>query len=69
LMLEQSDDLAARIGRPLQLAGIGVRRPNKHRDVPPDLLTTDAAGLVGRDDVDIVVEVIGGIEPARSLLL
>jgi homoserine dehydrogenase len=37
--------------------------------VPADLLTTDAAGLVARDDVDVVVEVIGGIEPARTLLL
>jgi homoserine dehydrogenase len=37
--------------------------------VPAHLLTTDAAALVARDDVDIVVEVIGGIEPARTLLL
>jgi homoserine dehydrogenase len=37
--------------------------------VPADLLTTDAAELVAREDVDLVVEVIGGIEPARSLLL
>src|SRR4029079_15031181 len=34
-----------------------------------DLVTTDAAGLVVRDDVDVIVEVIGGIEPARTLLL
>jgi len=39
-----------------------------HR-VPAELLTTDAAGLVAREDVDLVVEVIGGIEPARSLIL
>ena len=37
--------------------------------MPAGLLTTDAAGLVARDDVDVVVEVIGGIEPARSLIL
>jgi homoserine dehydrogenase len=39
--------------------------------VPADeaLFTADAAGLVARADVDVVVEVIGGIEPARSLLL
>ena len=36
---------------------------------PTGLLTTDAAGLVARDDVDVVIEVIGGIEPARSLIL
>jgi homoserine dehydrogenase len=69
LLAEQADDLAARIGAPLELAGIAVRRPNRHQDVPTDLLTTDAAELVARDDVDLVVEVIGGIEPARTLLL
>jgi homoserine dehydrogenase len=69
LLTEQADDLAARIGRPIELAGIAVRRPNRHPDVPQQLLTTDAQALVEREDVDLVVEVIGGIEPVRSLLL
>jgi homoserine dehydrogenase len=46
-----------------------VRRPNKHREVPEHLLTTDAAALVKSDDVDVIVEVIGGIDPTRGLLL
>ena len=33
------------------------------------MLTTDSAGLVARDDVDLVIETIGGIEPARTLIL
>jgi homoserine dehydrogenase len=66
---EQAGDLAARIGRPVEVAGVAVRRPDRHPDVPAHLLTTDAHGLVTRDDVDLVVEVIGGIEPVRSLLL
>jgi homoserine dehydrogenase len=71
LLHEQSDDLAARIGAPVELAGVAVRRLDAQRevDVPADLLTTDAMGLVGRGDIDVVVEVIGGIEPARSLIL
>ncbi len=69
LLGEHAGDLAARIGRPLRLVGVAVRRPNRHPEVPDDLLTTDAATLVRRDDVDIVVEVIGGIEPSRALLL
>ncbi|ROO89877.1 homoserine dehydrogenase [Actinocorallia herbida] len=70
LLLEQSDDLAARVGAPVELAGIAVRRPDRVREgVPADLVTTDAMGLATRADVDIVVEVIGGIEPARSLIL
>src|SRR3954454_17641337 len=65
------DELAQRVGAPLELAGIAVRRPTRVRDLPVDssLFTTDAAALVARPDVDLVIEVIGGIEPARSLLL
>ena len=69
LLQDQSGDLAARIGRPVEVAGVAVRRPAHHPDVPAHLLTTDDHGLVTRDDVDLVVEVIGGIEPARSLML
>jgi homoserine dehydrogenase len=69
LLDEQAGDLAARIGRPVEVAGVAVRRPAHHPDVPEHLLTTDAHALVTRDDVDLVVEVIGGIEPARSLVL
>lgn len=69
LLDEQADDLAARVGAPLELAGIAVRRPARHSDVPAELLTTDAESLVARDDVDLVIEVIGGIEPVRGLLL
>ncbi|MGH3095820.1 MAG: homoserine dehydrogenase [Streptosporangiales bacterium] len=70
LMREQADDLAARVGAPLELAGVAVRHPERKRDVDlGDLVTDEAAGLVDRDDIDVVVEVIGGIEPARSLIL
>jgi homoserine dehydrogenase len=69
LIEEQSADLTARVGRPVEVAGIAVRRPDHHPDVPAHLLTTDAEALVTRADVDLVVEVIGGIEPARTLIL
>ena len=71
LLHSSAADLEHRIGAPLELAGIAVRRLGRVRDLPVDdaLFTTDAAGLVARDDVDLVVEVIGGIEPARTLLV
>jgi homoserine dehydrogenase len=69
LLSEQADELAARVGAPVELVGVAVRRAHKHPDVPAELLTTDAYGLVNRPDVDVVVEVIGGIDPARGLLL
>ena len=68
LLVEQAGDLAARVGAPLELVGVAVRDTTKPRDgVAPELLTDDAHGLVAR--CDIVVEVLGGIEPARSLIL
>lgn len=71
LLDEQATDLEARVGARVELAGVAVRRLDAPREVevPEGLLTTDAAGLVARDDIDLVVEVIGGIEPARGLIL
>ncbi|WP_029290445.1 homoserine dehydrogenase [Cellulomonas sp. HZM] len=68
LLTEQADDLAARAGARLELVGIAVRDLAAPREgVDPALLTTDAEGLVAR--ADVVVEVMGGIEPARTLIL
>ena len=72
LLTDHADDLAARIGARLELVGVAVRRVRRDRSasgLASALFTTDAAGLVTRDDVDVVVELIGGIEPARSLVL
>jgi homoserine dehydrogenase len=69
IMTTQAPDLAARIGAPVELAGIAVRRPDRVRDgVPRELITSDATALVKRGDIDVVVEVIGGIEPVRTLI-
>jgi homoserine dehydrogenase len=71
LLAEQAADLSARAGAELEVVGVAVRDTGRPRGVAvnPELLTTDAAALVTRPDVDIVIELIGGIEPARSLLL
>jgi homoserine dehydrogenase len=71
LLHENGKDLQARIGAPVELVGVAVRRIDAPREVevPPGLLTTDAIGLVARHDVDVVIELIGGIEPARTLIL
>ena len=70
LITEQATDLRARAGRPLELVGIAIRDEKRKRPgIDPALLTTDAKGLVSREDVDLVIELIGGLEPARSLIL
>ncbi|MDN4521537.1 MULTISPECIES: homoserine dehydrogenase [Mycolicibacterium] len=66
---ESAADLTARIGAPLVIRGIGVRRVDADRGVPVELLTDDIEALVSRDDVDIVVELMGPVEPARKAIL
>ncbi|MFY9635047.1 homoserine dehydrogenase [Pseudarthrobacter sp. BIM B-2242] len=69
ILIEDADALAARTGARLQLSGIAVRNVNAKRDVelPQELFTTDAGTLV--KDADLVIELMGGIEPARTLIL
>ena len=70
LLIQQADDLRARVGRPLELVGIAVRDLARPRPgIEAGLLTDDAPGLAARTDVDLVIELLGGIEPARSLIL
>ncbi|MBV9514827.1 MAG: homoserine dehydrogenase [Mycobacteriaceae bacterium] len=66
---DSSADLAARIGAPLELRGVGVRRVAADRGVPVELLTSDIDALVSRDDIDIVVELMGPVEPAHKAIL
>ncbi|MGF1662148.1 MAG: homoserine dehydrogenase [Kineosporiaceae bacterium] len=69
LLRDHAADLQARVGAPLDVVGIAVRRPDAPRaaHVDPALLTTDAAGLVRK--ADVVVELMGGLNPAHGLLL
>src|ERR1700720_3633159 len=66
---ESASDLTARIGAPLVVRGIGVRRGADDRGVPIGLLTDNVEELVSPDDVDIVVELMGPVEPARKAIL
>ncbi|MDD1477122.1 homoserine dehydrogenase [Arthrobacter sp. H16F315] len=69
ILLDDADMLASRSGARLELVGIAVRNTDTPRDVelPRELFTTDAGALV--KDADLVIELMGGIEPARSLIL
>jgi homoserine dehydrogenase len=71
LLLEKGDQIAAGTGMRLELAHVAVRSTAKERGVtvPEGILTIDAEAVVNDPEVDVVVEVIGGIEPARSLIL
>ncbi|WP_371864562.1 homoserine dehydrogenase [Gordonia crocea] len=68
IITENAEDLRARIGASLVLRGVAVRDLERGRGIDRALLTDDPAALVRRDDVDIVIEVLGGIEPPRELI-
>jgi homoserine dehydrogenase len=67
----RGDEIAARTGVHLEVAKVAVRSLTRKRPVELDdsLLTRDAAEVVADPAVDVIVEVIGGIEPARELIL
>ena len=70
LITERREAILARTGIDLVVTRIAVRNASRVRNgIDPSLLSHDAAAVVASPDVDIVVELIGGIEPARSLIL
>jgi len=71
LVQERGDEVAARTGTTLEVAKVAVRSLARKRPVHLDesILTREAAEVVADPEIDVVVEVIGGIEPARELIL
>jgi homoserine dehydrogenase len=67
LLRDHADEIAGRVGARLEVGPVVVRDLARPRDVEADL-TDDPAAVVGAAGVDIVVEVMGGIDPARELL-
>src|SRR5271169_2465083 len=71
LLRRHAANLERRLGAPLELVGIADRslEPDRSIGITSALITRDSAELVARPEVDIVVELFGGIEPARKLML
>jgi len=70
LLQEDSGDFAARSGATLSLAKVAVKNATtKRENVPQSIITTDAHSIVNDPSIDIVIEVMGGIELARELIL
>ncbi|MBF6567501.1 MAG: homoserine dehydrogenase [Candidatus Binataceae bacterium] len=71
LLRDNGDRMAQKLGAPIELAGIADRslKPDRKLGITAALITRDASALVERPDVDLVIELFGGYEPARSLIL
>jgi len=71
LLHKHRDDISRRAGCRLEVTRVAVRDPSRGRDVPlsPEAFVTDPMAVVEDPDIDIVCELIGGIEPAGSLIL
>jgi homoserine dehydrogenase len=70
LVADQADTIAARTGVRLSVQRVAVRNVSREREVqlPDGVLTRDAHAVVADPEIDLIVEVIGGIEPARELI-
>lgn len=70
LLIANKSDLASRAGANLELVSIAVKDSKLKRDgIPAALLTNDAKSIVNDPQIDLVIEVIGGIDPAKELIL
>ena len=71
LLAENGEAVAARTGLRLEVARVAVHNTAKERavELPPGVLTSDADSVVADPSIDVVVEVMGGVEPARRLIL
>ncbi|MFM7860606.1 MAG: homoserine dehydrogenase, partial [Candidatus Nanopelagicaceae bacterium] len=68
-LASNSSDLAARAGAKLELSKIAVRTITKREGISDSLFTTDANSVVTDPEIQLIIEVMGGIEPARELIL
>ena len=71
LLLDHGDRTARHAGRTLWVQHVVVRDPAKHRDadMPEGVITTDLQRVLDDKDVKIVAQLIGGLEPARTIML
>ena len=70
LLVENKSDLTSRAGANLELVKVAVKDVKTKREgIPSNLLTDDAKSIVNDPEIDLIIEVIGGINPAKELIL
>jgi homoserine dehydrogenase len=69
LLLADTAELSTRAGVKMELARIAVRTIKPYEGINPALFTTDPFSIVNDPEIDLIIEVMGGIEPARELIM
>lgn len=68
MLVDNASSIERKVGVPLNVARIGIRDASKHREAPTSLFTTDLQSVVDDPNIDVIIEVMGGVEPAGSLI-
>lgn len=71
ILLEHSERITRRTGRPVEIRRVVVRDLKKSREVvlPVGVVTDDLQSVITDDEIDVAVQLIGGLEPAREIML
>jgi homoserine dehydrogenase len=68
MICDNEDEILQKVGCPIEVRRVGIRDPNKPRSISTEFFTTDLESIVCDDEIDVVLELIGGEEPALSLI-
>ena len=68
MICDNEDEILQKVGCPIEVRRIGIRDPKKPRSISGDFFTTDLEGIVSDPSIDVVLELIGGEEPAQALI-
>ncbi len=68
MLADNRDEIVQKAGCQIEVVKIGVRDAGKARSLPKEMFTTDLVGIVCNPQVDVVIELIGGVSPAKELI-
>lgn len=68
MLQDNREAITRKVGRPLEVVRIGIRDSEKPRTLPPSMFTRDLEAILDDPDIDVIVELIGGIDPAARLV-
>lgn len=68
MLQDNRDSFARKVGFPAEVVRIGIRDASKDRGLSPEIFTTDLESIVDDPEIDVILELIGGVDPAAGLV-